>query len=196
MRLFTGIDLPSDMLLRLERLICALRPEALIKWSPIDNLHVTTKFIGEWPPARLAEMEQALSSMPMPPLFDIEIRDLGWFPNERSPRVLWAGVHGGDALRELAHTTEQHLQTTLGITPENRPYEPHLTLARIKSPVPLQRLRTKVREMQPAPLGSFAVDHFVLYRSEPGSNASIYHKLHEYRFESVATAAVAAAGKI
>jgi 2'-5' RNA ligase len=45
--------------------------------------------------------------------------------------------------------------------------------------------------MQPCPLGSFKADRFVLFRSEPGSNASIYHKLHEYRFESAM-----AAGKI
>lgn len=191
MRLFTGIDLPPDMLLRLERLISALRPEALIKWSPIDNLHITTKFIGEWPQSRLPELEEALAALPVRLPFDIEIRDLGWFPNERSPRVLWAGVHGGDALRELAHTVEEHLHKALAVPLENRPYEPHLTLARIKSPVPLQRLRTRVREMQPAPLGSFSVNRFVLYRSEPGSNASIYHSLREYRFESVA-----AAGKI
>lgn len=191
MRLFTGIDLPSDMLLRLERLISALRPEALIKWSPIDNLHITTKFIGEWAEARLPEIENALASAPLPAPFDIEIRDLGWFPHERSPRVLWAGVHGGEPLRELARSTEQHLHETLGIAAENRPYEPHLTLARIKNPVPLQRLRSRVREMQPCPLGSFKADRFVLFRSEPGSNASIYHKLHEYRFESAM-----AAGKI
>src|SRR5579875_2248423 len=98
MRLFTAIDLPSEMLLRLERLISALRPEALIKWSPIDNLHITTKFIGEWPEVRLPELTAALSAMhPITP-FDIQIKDLGWFPHERSPRVLWAGVHGGEAL--------------------------------------------------------------------------------------------------
>ncbi len=97
----------------------------------------------------------------------------------------------GAALADLARSTEEHLHATLGIAAESRPYEPHLTLARIKNPVPLQRLRAKVREMQPAALGSFTVTHFVLYRSAPGSNASIYHKLSEYRFESVA-----AAGKI
>lgn len=188
MRLFTGIDLPSEMLLRLERLISALRPEALIKWSPLDNLHITTKFIGEWPEARLPEIQTALASITLPTPFEIEIRELGWFPHERSPRVLWAGIQGGERLRQLALNTEELLQKALGVALENRPYEPHLTLARIKNPVPLQRLRAKVREMQPAELGSFQARSFVLYRSEPGSNASIYHKLHEYKFESVAAA--------
>ena len=60
MRLFTAIDPSADVLLRLERLMSALRPEALIKWSPLDNLHVTIKFIGQWPESRLEELDDAL----------------------------------------------------------------------------------------------------------------------------------------
>ncbi len=190
MRLFTAIDLPSEMLLRLERLISALRPEALIKWSPLDNLHVTTKFIGEWPENRLNELHAVLSGVPNREPFQVEIRELGWFPNERSPRVLWSGVQGGQSLLRLAQDTEERLQT-LGIAREERPFSPHLTLARIKNPVPLQRLRDRVRDMQPALIGTFLVSGFVLYLSEPGSNASIYRRLREYRFASAA-----AAGKI
>ena len=187
MRLFTGIDLPSDILLRLERLISALRPEALIKWSPLDNLHVTTKFIGEWPESRLEELHDTLASIPNREPFDVEIKDLGWFPNERSPRVLWAGVYGGEPLMRLAQEMEAKLEG-LGIKKEDRPFSPHLTLARIKNPVPMQRLRQRVAEMLPAAIGSFPVSRFVLYRSEPGSNASIYRKLGEYNFESAMAA--------
>jgi 2'-5' RNA ligase len=176
MRLFTAIDLPSDVLLRLERLISALRPEALIKWSPLDNLHVTTKFIGEWPEARFEELHDALVSMPSRDCFQVSLHDLGWFPNERSPRVLWAGVHGGSALERLAAETEQCL-LPLGVKKEDREFSPHLTLARIKNPVPLRRLRQKVQDMQPAPLGQFDVSQFALFRSDPGSNSSIYRKL-------------------
>ena len=190
MRLFTGIELPSEILLRLERLISALRPEALIKWSPLDNLHVTTKFIGEWPPPRLEELHEALASLPSRESFDLEIKDLGWFPNERSPRVLWAGVHGGEPLLNLAHETDAKLEG-LGIKKEERPFSPHLTLARIKNPVPLHRLRQRVTEMLPAAIGSFPVSRFVLYRSEPGSNASIYRKLSEYAFASAHSAMAA-----
>ena len=187
MRLFTAIDLPHEILLRLERLMSALRPEALINWSPLDNLHITTKFIGQWPESRLSEMEEALSSLLPREPFEVEVKDLGWFPQERSPRVLWAGVHGGEALKKLAEATEERLEK-LGIKREERPFAPHLTLARIKNPVPLRRLREKVHEMQPAALGKFAVAHFALFRSDPGSNASIYRKLREYRFENALAA--------
>jgi len=187
MRLFTAIDLPAEMLLRLERLLSSLRPEALIKWSPLDNLHITTKFIGEWPERRLQELDEALAGLKPREPFDIEVRDLGWFPNDRSPRVLWAGVHGGPALKQLMADTEERL-VALGIPKEEKAASPHLTLARIKNPAPLRNLRHKVDELQPAELGAFPAQHFCLFRSDPGSNASIYRRLRDYRFEAAMAA--------
>jgi len=187
MRLFTAIDLPSDILLRLERLLSALRPEALIKWSPLDNLHITTKFIGEWPEPRIAELNETLQRMRRRTAFEVELKALGWFPNERSPRVLWLGVHGGEQLAALAGETED-LLSQLGIPKEQREFSPHLTLARIKNPVPLGNLRRKVQEMQPATMGTLSVSRFSLFRSRPGTNASIYEKLIDYQFESVMAA--------
>lgn len=183
MRLFTAIDLPPDSLMRLERLISALRPAALIHWSPLDNLHITTKFIGEWPEGRLEELHEALTALAERKPFEVEVRGLGWFPHERSPRVLWVGIDGGEELAALAGHIENQL-APLGIKREDRQFSPHLTLARIKNPVPLAPLREKVRDMQPAVLGKFMASHFTLFRSEPGSNASIYRKLRDYRFEA------------
>ncbi len=183
MRLFTAIELPTPLLSRLERLTSALRPEALIKWSPLDNLHITTKFIGEWPEGRLEELNGVLSRVGSPEPIKLEIRGLGWYPNEKSPRVLWAGVHGGDALLRHARLVEECLQE-IGITAENRSFSPHLTLARIKNPVPLDALRRKVNELEPALIGEFTVAHFALFRSQAGSNASIYSKLREFKTEA------------
>lgn len=187
MRIFTAIDLPSTTLLRLERLLSALRPEAQIKWSPLDNLHITTKFIGEWPETRLAELTNALSSLlPCEP-FRVDLKNLGWFPNSRSPRVLWVGVHGGEALTELARKTEEKLGE-LGVATESREFSPHLTLARIKSPVSLSKLRQRIEEMEAAEFGEFAASSFALYRSDPGSNASIYRKLRDFHFQAAMAA--------
>jgi 2'-5' RNA ligase len=186
MRLFTAIDLPEQILLRLERLISALRSEALINWSPLDNLHITTKFIGPWPESRLEELHAVLLNMAPREPFDVELKNLGWFPNARAPRTFWIGVHGA-ALDQLAQDTEQQLEP-LGIPRESREFSPHLTLARIKTPVSLRRLHAKVDEMQPASLGHFCASQYALYRSDPGSNASIYRKLRVYRFASAAAA--------
>lgn len=189
MRLFTAIELPPDMLLRIDRLICALRPNAMINWSPLDNLHVTTKFIGEWPAPRLQELSTALGHLTARVPFEIEIAELGWFPKERSPRVFWAGVHAGEPLADLARTTEDKLHS-LGVAKEERAFSPHLTLARIKHQVPLEPLRRKVGELGRVSLGTFVATGFTLYKSEPGSNASIYSKLREYDFRAAEAAKI------
>src|SRR5258708_3409148 len=159
MRLFTAIDLPEEPLLRLERLLTALRPEALIKWSPLDNLHITTKFIGEWAVERSDEIDRALAGLAPREPFEIALGGLGWFPNERSPRVLWAGVHAGPELAGLARDIDEALAGA-GVAKEERAFAPHLTLARIKNPIPLGGLRQTVERMQPADLGRFMVTRF------------------------------------
>jgi RNA 2',3'-cyclic 3'-phosphodiesterase len=183
MRLFTALHIPVEILIRLERLVAVLRPEALIKWNPLDNFHITTKFIGEWPEARAEELHDALRDIAPRTPFTVELRELGWFPNERSPRVLWAGVDGGEALKELARETEQRLMP-LGVKVEDREFCPHLTLARIKNPVPLRTLKQRVEELRNTSIGTFEAASFTLYRSDPGSNASIYRTLREYKFEN------------
>ena len=66
MRLFTGLDLPEDLVGNLERLLGELRPAARIGWSAPANLHITTKFIGEWPDGRLEELKHALAAVEAP----------------------------------------------------------------------------------------------------------------------------------
>ncbi len=183
MRLFTAIDLPEDILLRLDRLLAALRPEALLKWSPLDNLHITTKFIGNWPALQLHQVGYALRALPPHAPFSIQVKGFGWFPNPRAPRVLWAGIDGGPALQELARTTEEAL-LPLGIAKEERPYSPHLTLARVTRPVPLDNLHRRIEDMRDMEIGSFSASAFYLYSSEPGSNASTYRKLTEYPLQT------------
>jgi RNA 2',3'-cyclic 3'-phosphodiesterase len=188
MRLFTAIDLPSSVLLRLERLLAALRPEANIHWSPLDNLHITLKFIGEWPEARVPELTQTLSSFaPREPL-KVTLENLGWYPNERSPRVLWVGVHPDPALMSLAADVDAACEQ-LGIARESRQFSPHLTLARVRRPVPLGALKKTVENIQPFSLGTYEASQFVLYRSQPGSNSSIYTRLSEHALNGAAESA-------
>jgi 2'-5' RNA ligase len=187
MRLFTAIELPPHLLLRLERLLSALRPEAQINWSPLDNLHITLSFIGDWPEARLDELNSALASLSPRQSFEISLKDFCWFPNARSPHVLSIGTELCDALQKLGGDTRDCLEK-LGIAKEKRAYTPHVTLARIKRPVPLQRLHQRLDTFEPSSFGAFDVHSFHLYRSDPGSNASIYRKVKSFGFEAVLAA--------
>jgi RNA 2',3'-cyclic 3'-phosphodiesterase len=175
MRLFTGFDLPADVIRNIERLLERLRPLARIKWSPTDNMHVTTKFIGEWPEERLGELEDALAGLPPRAPAPVAIRGLGFFPNAKSPRVFWAGIEAPD-LAGLAADADRALEP-LGIQPEKRAYSPHLTLARIKEPIPMQPLREAIAKLPSVDFGEFTVDRFWLYRSRLTPSGSVYTKL-------------------
>jgi 2'-5' RNA ligase len=152
-----------------------------LHWSAVYNLHITLKFIGEWPEERLDEVAAALRGVKSRPAIPIAIAGVGWFPNPRNPKVFWAGVEGGSALAGLARDVEDSL-APMNITKETREYMPHLTLARIKQPAPLGKLKEAIAGLPPVEIGSFAATRFFLYRSQPGPAGSIYTKLSEYAF--------------
>src|ERR1017187_4159582 len=105
MRLFTGLDLPAEAVRNLEGLLEQLQQKARIQWSPPANLHITTKFIGEWPEERLDELKAALATLAARPAFPLHIQKLAFFPNPHSPRVLTCGVEA-PGLQALAKDTD------------------------------------------------------------------------------------------
>lgn len=181
MRLFTAIDLPDGLVSTLARLIEDLRPTAKIKWSPRDNLHITTKFIGEWPEERLDDIKNALGALGAREPIPIELRGVGFLPNPHSPRVFLAAVHAPAALAELARETDAALER-LGVAAEKRPFSPHLTLARIKEPASLQSLRQAVAALPSTEFGAFTADRFYLYQSRLNPAGSVYTKLSDFLF--------------
>jgi 2'-5' RNA ligase len=189
MRLFTGIDLPDDAVNVFERLLARFRPLAHLKWVPAYNLHITARFIGELPEARLDEIKDALSEVAPREGFRIDLRGLGWFPNPRKPRVFWAGVDAGPELPKLARDIDAALMPLGLAAEEGREFSPHLTLARIKQPVPLDKLHDIVAKMESTDFASFTANRFYLYRSQPGAAGSIYTKLSEFRFAEVGASA-------
>ena len=181
MRLFTAIDLPPEVAARLDALIARLRPLAQIGWSPAVNLHITTKFIGQWPEARLPELRQALANLQSREPIPISAGGLGFYPDPKSPRVFWAGVKAPPQLADFAGEADEAL-SKLGVAPESRAYSPHITLARIKPSGGLTAFRKEVERLGEPDFGSFAADRFFLYLSKPGPSGSVYTKLSEFPF--------------
>jgi 2'-5' RNA ligase len=183
MRLFTGLDLPGDLVANLEELLRRLKPAARIQWSSPANLHVTTKFIGEWPEERLGELKAALAGLPGRPVIPVLIRRVGFFPNPHSPRIFWCGIEA-PGLPELAADTDL-ATASLGVAPEKRAFSPHLTLARItlthiKERVELQPLREAIAALTTLEFGGFPARSFFLYQSTLRPAGSVYTKLAEF----------------
>jgi 2'-5' RNA ligase len=170
MRLFVAVEIPQEVKTTLEGFLKPLRATAKLSWSRLDNLHITTQFIGDWPEARLDEIKRALAGVPARSAIDIRVKGIGWFPNERRPRVFWAGIDGDDGLRALARDTQEAIAKA-GAPLEERAFTPHLTLARIREPVPLGALREAIQSSPFARgfhFGAFRAAAFYLYLSAGG----------------------------
>lgn len=181
MRLFTALDLAPAVAANLERLLQQLRPSARTQWSPPANLHITTKFIGEWPDQRLAELKTALAALPAREAIPVRIHHLGFFPNPHAPRVFWCGIDA-PGLPELAAETDR-ATAALGVAKETRPFSPHLTLARIKERLDLQPLRETIAGLPELEFGDFVAPRFYLYQSQLRPGGSLYTKLAEFPFQ-------------
>ena len=175
MRLFTAIDIPADVKAAISALLDRLRPLAKLHWIPVEKLHITTKFIGEWPEERLEELKRALGAVRGSGPLEIAIRRIGWLPNPRSARALYAGVEASDALTALAAATERAAEG-IGIAVEDRIFRPHLTLARTRKRVPLGALKHALAEVELSAIGSYRASSFALYLSAAGK----YTKLQEF----------------
>lgn len=186
MRLFTGIALDQEVQSALEQMLRELRPLAPLNWSPVENLHITTKFIGQWPAERLDALKRALTGMPKPGAFPVTIAKFGYLPNPHHPKMLFAGVKTGPELADLARGTEEAL-VPLGIAKENRAYTPHLTLARIGNNS-VRPVREHIARMHNFEFGAFQVSEFHLYLStpRPGGSGSQYRSLAAFRLGSQA----------
>jgi 2'-5' RNA ligase len=175
MRLFTALDVPGEIAARLRAFVDRLRSTAKLTWSPMENLHVTTKFIGEWPELRLTELTDALAAVPPSGPVEIAVRGVGWFPDARNPRVFWTGIESGPELQTLARETEQAV-AKLGVPVEDREFHPHLTLARRRDSAPLEQLRSVLGMVNPPDFGVFRPTSFFLYQSAGGR----YTKLKQF----------------
>ena len=182
MRLFVAMDIPEDVRNSLAALAAKLRIACQnARWPRIEGLHVTLKFIGETPEEKTEMIETALAAIPVRAPIPINFRGLGFFPIERRPRVLWAGVQASPELAGLAAAVDAALHP-LGIPREERAFTPHLTLARFDSPRGLDSLHAAIEKDGPLEFGGVTATKFHLYQSVLKPGGAEYTRLATFSF--------------
>src|SRR3990167_1748194 len=110
MRTFIAIEIPGRIRERIQELLDVLRrTPSDIRWSRPEGLHITLKFLGEIPAEKVEEVKAGLKAISSLAPLPIQLEGAGFFPNERSPRVIWLGIQAGAGLRELAASVEDCL---------------------------------------------------------------------------------------
>jgi 2'-5' RNA ligase len=158
MRLFLGLPIPPELAQTLTRLTRAIElPKG--RCTAPENLHLTLVFLGEVAEPTLPHIERELSKLDFAP-FQLKLTSLNTFPRAG---VLVAEVEPARPLLHLQAKIAASM-ARCGFAPEDRPYQPHITLARFRGPLRL----SKSQHVLPASLQrSFSADTVNLYRSNP-----------------------------
>jgi RNA 2',3'-cyclic 3'-phosphodiesterase len=151
------------------------------RWTRIEGIHVTLKFIGEVSEDRVEQIENALSSGSSTALVEMNFRGAGFFPDERRPRVFWIGIDSTPNLAEIAQRIETQL-VSLGIARESREFKPHLTLARISESRGIEKLRDALRKHGAIDFGAVRTNEMHLYQSKLGRAGAKYTRLRTFTF--------------
>lgn len=182
MRLFVAIAIPDEIRAAYSAFIKELRaiaPQA--KWVRAENLHVTLKFLGETPLAKLDPLQTALAVVRSPQPVQLTFRGLGFFPNEKRPRVFWAGTEATANLKTLAAAVDQAAHR-LDFPLEERPFAPHLTLARFNPPGIDAKLLEAVRAKGEKNFGALTAAEFHLIESRLKPGGAEYTTVQTVRF--------------
>jgi RNA 2',3'-cyclic 3'-phosphodiesterase len=182
LRLFVALEIPAAVRDNLSALVRELRPLApQARWVRVENLHVTLKFIGEAPPEKSETIQKTLSAIPAEGPIVLDFHGMGFFPDERRPRVFWVGITAGPELAGLAAEIESRLEP-LGIPRERRAFSPHLTLARFQEPGNTDGIRAVARERNAQSFGVHTARKFCLFQSQLKPDGAQHTRLAAFPF--------------
>ena len=181
-RAFIAIELPSQVQQLLGRHITSLKARLPVpmRWLCPQAIHLTLKFLGDIHQGQVSETMRALRvvSRGIAP-FQLRTGPLGCFPNTRRPQVLWVWLTGE---LETLGTLQQRLEDAmvyLGFAKEDRPFVPHLTLARAKGMRPRlgRMLLEEVLAEGHRKEETFNVEGLSLMKSTPTSKGAVHRRL-------------------
>jgi len=187
-RAFVAIDLPIKIHQCLEKISndLKLRLSGIpIRWVPVQNIHLTLKFLGDVSENNIEVLTQILKveAQAQTP-FEISIGGIGAFPKMKRPRVIWTGIEAPPELLSLQRGIDTQT-ARLGYPRDKRPFSAHLTLGRVSRNINLQDLQyvgDVLTNLKIGFIGVAMVTQIHLYRSELKPSGAVYSKLYTAPF--------------
>ena len=174
-RVFCAVELPDDVRARLQEHIARLRkefPDAAASWSRVENIHLTLKFFGNVELDRIAKISAAATrTTGQFSKFQIDVGNTGVFPRPSRAQVLWIGVNDPSGKVSALQQQFEEACAAEGFPKEDRPFRPHLTIARLRKPE--RRVADAHLQMKFEPL-SVPVNEMIVFRSELSNKGSKY----------------------
>ncbi|GAB3065583.1 RNA 2',3'-cyclic phosphodiesterase [Virgibacillus ainsalahensis] len=150
------------------------------QWTQREDLHITLKFLGPVADDKLRYLEGELYKLEQLQAFHVNVGTIGTFGKPERPSVLWAGVEKTDALSRLQQMVEACTGVT-GFPKENRPYRPHITLAKKwfgeEAPKAVGEIKKEFTKQMP-----MHVNEVILYQIYPDQSPK-YKPVATFRLE-------------
>jgi 2'-5' RNA ligase len=187
-RLFIAISIPQDVRAPIASLLQkfrAITPQ--VKWIRGENLHITLKFLGETDSSNLSFIEQSLAEIKSPQHVSLNFLAPAFMIRAKAPSIIWIGISHSENLQSLVNDIESKMHN-FGFPKEDRPFVPHLTLARVPrsgppwrvAPFPETLIET-IRESS-TEISGFSASEFHLIESKLKSSGAEYTTLHSFSF--------------
>lgn len=179
-RAFIAINISQEIEQRL-RVISSDLQQSLrgipIRWVPVENIHLTLKFLGDVSIANLDLLKKMLegeAAHHQP--FEFSVGELGAFPSIRRPRVIWVSVQAPQELSALQNGIDAET-ARLGYPRDDRPFSPHLTLGRVSRGAThedARRISEALSSYKVGYIGAAQVNTVHLYRSDLKPSGAVY----------------------
>jgi 2'-5' RNA ligase len=184
-RAFLAIDPPQEIYNEIIKIQERLRKtlQGDIRWVRPEGIHLTLKFFGYVYESDIANISDVVkNNVANIKALMLNVRNIGAFPSVNRPRILWLGIDGDtDALINLQTEVDAGFQD-YGFKKEDRPFRPHLTLARIKEYKGLVGLAETIKKNEDYIAGSFTAGGLTLFKSDLKPTGAIYTKLDYFPF--------------
>lgn len=171
-----AFEVPEAVRREVERRVAVVRSELPpARWLELDKVHLTLLFLGETPEAKVPALSERLAAAfaGYPPM-RLALANGGTFPPRRPARVAWIGVEAPADLGRLQADVTAAAVEALAFEPEERPYHPHVTLARCQTPWPRPAIERFVAAFA-SPIGEpFTAEHGILFQSRLSPKGARY----------------------
>jgi 2'-5' RNA ligase len=179
-RAFIAVNLSQEILERIDQVSNDLQTrlkDIPVRWVPVDNIHLTLKFLGNVSTANLEILKDILGRVVSNHHeCDISVGGIGAFPKPQNPRVVWIGMEVPQELVDMQHDIEVET-ARLGYSREHRPFSPHLTFGRVPRNASAQDVHLIAEALEAFKvgfLGATRLKTVYLYRSDLKPDGAVY----------------------
>jgi 2'-5' RNA ligase len=180
-RIFIAVKIdPGENLMNMISILKSGLKDERIKWTESENYHITLAFLGDTEETKIKAINNMLRiTCEGFGEFEINIKGAGVFKNFSDPRIIWSGIETSEKMNKLYDCIKSGLKDT-GISLEERPFRPHLTLGRIKIIRDNGNLKSLVAKYLNAEMQNQPVNEVILYESILFQTGPVYKPLGKY----------------